>query len=308
MDANQEWMCLMRWHSQERLAISVFNGFEEPIDHTDYEGYSILRNQAAYHWPWANRSTARYPWWTHQTQCAYIWQPDILRLGGVEAWRNSRHCRIHITYHLCCRIDTKDYDVPLLSTIANGAGWSHSTEPADWIIPCSLWTVCCRKTNRDGALILKMNFLRHCNIIWCNGLHFFIQHSCASPPYNLWRAGHNLKGLSFTGILSFKQWRREFIYRVVAFYSLFTYSPLTGRIGRQNPRSHSHCCVYNREPYEDPLVSNIVRDVSWQQLIWLCQYQWCSKTTRKNQAVIMDLNGEWDFAFALKPGDEPAIL
>ncbi|RRN77261.1 mandelate racemase/muconate lactonizing enzyme family protein, partial [Pseudoxanthomonas sp. SGD-10] len=55
-------------------------------------------------------------------------QPDILRLGGVEMWRNS--AALAGSYH----VDVlphyyKDYDVPLLCTIPNGVG----AESFDWI-------------------------------------------------------------------------------------------------------------------------------------------------------------------------------
>lgn len=105
--------------------------FEEPIDHTDYEGYNILRNQAGISLAMGEREYSTVPLRELLKRNALdIWQPDILRLGGVEAWRNSAAIagahNIPVLPHYY-----KDYDVPLLSTIANGAG----TESFDWIDP-----------------------------------------------------------------------------------------------------------------------------------------------------------------------------
>jgi L-alanine-DL-glutamate epimerase-like enolase superfamily enzyme len=57
-----------------------------------------------------------------------LWQPDIIRIGGVEEWRNSAAIangyNIPVLPHFY-----KDYDVPLLCTISNGYG----AESFDWI-------------------------------------------------------------------------------------------------------------------------------------------------------------------------------
>jgi L-alanine-DL-glutamate epimerase-like enolase superfamily enzyme len=59
-----------------------------------------------------------------------IWQPDILRLGGVEAWRDS--AALAASYNIPVLPHYyKDYDIPLLCTIPNGAG----AESFDWIDP-----------------------------------------------------------------------------------------------------------------------------------------------------------------------------
>ncbi len=105
--------------------------FEEPIDHADYEGYSILRNQAGISLAMGEREYSTTPLRELLKRNALdIWQPDILRLGGVEAWHNSAALagayNVPVLPHYY-----KDYDVPLLSTIPNGAG----TESFDWIDP-----------------------------------------------------------------------------------------------------------------------------------------------------------------------------
>jgi len=57
-----------------------------------------------------------------------LWQPDLLRLGSVEAWRESAaYAAAHsipVLPHYY-----RDYDVPLLCTIANPYG----AESFDWI-------------------------------------------------------------------------------------------------------------------------------------------------------------------------------
>lgn len=105
--------------------------FEEPIDHADFRGYELLRNQAGISLAMGEREYSTLPLRELLTRNAIdIWQPDILRLGGVEAWRTSaalaQSFHIPVLPHYY-----KDYDVPLLCTIPNGAG----AESFDWIDP-----------------------------------------------------------------------------------------------------------------------------------------------------------------------------
>ncbi|MGC4102833.1 glycoside hydrolase family 2 TIM barrel-domain containing protein [Ferruginibacter sp.] len=64
--------------------------------------------------------------------------------------------------------------------------------------------------------------------------------------------------------------------------------------------------IYNREPYEDPLVSGINRDASRATAYSYATVQAALKNNRDSSRRYISLNGEWDFSFALKPGDEPA--
>ncbi len=105
--------------------------FEEPIDHFDYDGYRLLRTQAGISLAMGEREYSTIPLRELLTRNALdIWQPDILRLGGVESWRNSAALagsfNISVLPHYY-----KDYDIPLLCTIQNGAG----AESFDWINP-----------------------------------------------------------------------------------------------------------------------------------------------------------------------------
>lgn len=105
--------------------------FEEPINHTDFQGFQILKNQAGISLAMGEREYSTLPLRELlQRNAIDIWQPDILRLGGVEAWRDSAALagafNIPVLPHYY-----KDYDIPLLCTIPNGAG----AESFDWIDP-----------------------------------------------------------------------------------------------------------------------------------------------------------------------------
>ncbi len=63
--------------------------------------------------------------------------------------------------------------------------------------------------------------------------------------------------------------------------------------------------VYNREPYEDPLVSGINREASRATAYSFANLQDALQNDRTKSGRFMSLNGDWDFAFALKPDDEP---
>jgi len=63
--------------------------------------------------------------------------------------------------------------------------------------------------------------------------------------------------------------------------------------------------IFQREPYEDPLVSGINRDASRATAYSFSSVDDALKKDRTNSGRYQSLNGEWDFSFALKPGDEP---
>jgi L-alanine-DL-glutamate epimerase-like enolase superfamily enzyme len=129
MDANQGMTvpsAIMLARAARELNI---HWFEEPIDHSDFQGYQLLRNQTGISLAMGEREYSTVPLRELITRNALdIWQPDILRLGGVEAWRNSAALagsfNIAVLPHYY-----KDYDIPLLCTIPNGAG----AESFDWI-------------------------------------------------------------------------------------------------------------------------------------------------------------------------------
>lgn len=103
--------------------------FEEPLHHHDVAGYATLRRQCGISLAMGERE---YDTRTLQALIAAdgidLWQPDLLRIGSVEAWRASaalaqaHHLPVLPHYY-------RDYDVPLLCSIPNGL----AAESFDWI-------------------------------------------------------------------------------------------------------------------------------------------------------------------------------
>lgn len=103
--------------------------FEEPLHRTDYDGYAQLRRQAGMSIATGEREfdtvTLRE---LIRREAIDLWQPDLLRLGSVEAWRASaavaqaHHIPVLPHYY-------KEYDVPLLMTVPNAFG----AESFDWV-------------------------------------------------------------------------------------------------------------------------------------------------------------------------------
>ena len=131
MDANQG----MDLPSAMKLAREArdlnINWFEEPIHHQNFQGYEILKNQTGISLAMGEREFDTLPLRELATRNALdIWQPDILRIGGVEAWRES--AALAKSFHLPVLPHYyKDYDVPLVCTISNGVG----VESFDWVDP-----------------------------------------------------------------------------------------------------------------------------------------------------------------------------
>ncbi|MCH5689109.1 mandelate racemase/muconate lactonizing enzyme family protein [Niabella sp. W65] len=105
--------------------------FEEPLHHQNFEGYKTLKQQTGISLAMGEREYNIQPLKELISRNALdIWQPDILRIGGVEAWRASaaladaHHLPVLPHYY-------KDYDVPLVCSVPNGAG----VESFDWIDP-----------------------------------------------------------------------------------------------------------------------------------------------------------------------------
>ncbi len=63
--------------------------------------------------------------------------------------------------------------------------------------------------------------------------------------------------------------------------------------------------IYNREPYEDANISGINRDASRVTAYSYANINDALTNNREKSGRYISLNGDWDFAFALKPGDEP---
>jgi len=105
--------------------------FEEPLHHQNFDGYQTLREQTGVSLAMGEREYDSLPLiQLLQRKAINIWQPDLLRIGGVEAWRESAALaaayQIPVLPHYY-----KDYDVALVCSIPNGAG----VESFDWIDP-----------------------------------------------------------------------------------------------------------------------------------------------------------------------------
>lgn len=129
MDANQG----MNVATASQLAAAVrglnITWFEEPLPNTDFVGYAQLRQQAGISIAMGEREFDLVALSELIANGGIdLWQPDILRLGGVEGWRSSaalaqaNHIPVLPHYY-------KEYDVPLLMTIPNAYG----AESFDWV-------------------------------------------------------------------------------------------------------------------------------------------------------------------------------
>ena len=131
MDANQG----MKVQNAVQLALAArdlgIEWFEEPFEHTNFRDYRFLKEQTGISLAMGERE---YNIVALQElirlNALDIWQPDLLRIGGVEAWRNSammakaHHLPVLPHYY-------KDYDIHLLCSIDNG----KAAESFDWIDP-----------------------------------------------------------------------------------------------------------------------------------------------------------------------------
>ena len=131
MDANQGMKlpaAVQLAHAARELNIYWF---EEPLNRYDFDGYQSLKDQTGISLAMGEREyDTQALLQLVQRKAIDIWQPDLLRIGGVEAWRAS--AALADSYHVPVLPHYyKDYDVPLVCTIPNGAG----VESFDWIDP-----------------------------------------------------------------------------------------------------------------------------------------------------------------------------
>lgn len=131
MDANQgmDVTTAVKLASQvEHDDLGIF-WFEEPVINTDFDGYSVIHSKTHVSLAMGEREyntvALRELLGRHALD---LWQPDLIRLGGVEAWRDSaalaNSYNVPVLPHYY-----KDYDVPLLATVFNPYG----AESFDWI-------------------------------------------------------------------------------------------------------------------------------------------------------------------------------
>lgn len=129
MDANQGMSLIDALDLAKRAQPLGIGWFEEPIDHRDYAGFARLRASSRISLAMGEREyDCEALRQLVERQALDLWQPDIIRLGGVEGWRASaefaalHHLPVLPHYY-------KDYDVPLLCTISR----PHAAESFDWI-------------------------------------------------------------------------------------------------------------------------------------------------------------------------------
>lgn len=100
--------------------------------------------------------------------------------------------------------------------------------------------------------------------------------------------------------------KKRFYIGLVLGYSLFTTHHSQAQLVDKTPAAVPVApSVYNREPYEDPLVGGINRDVARATAYSYANITDALKNDREKSGRFISLNGAWDFAFAPKPGDEP---
>jgi mandelate racemase len=129
MDANQGLDVVSAVELSEKAKKIGIHWFEEPVSHTDFLGYELLRNKTGIALAMGERE---YDCEALKHLIARnaldLWQPDLIRLGGVEEWRNSAALanayKLPVLPHYY-----KDYDVPLLCTIP----CAYGAESFDWI-------------------------------------------------------------------------------------------------------------------------------------------------------------------------------
>jgi L-alanine-DL-glutamate epimerase-like enolase superfamily enzyme len=129
MDANQGMNLPAALELARAAGPLAITWFEEPLPRTDYDGYAQLRRTAGMSIATGEREfdtvTLRE---LIRREAIDLWQPDLLRLGSVEAWRASaalahaHHIPVLPHYY-------KEYDVPLLMTVPNAYG----AESFDWV-------------------------------------------------------------------------------------------------------------------------------------------------------------------------------
>lgn len=129
MDANQGMSVASALSLANAVRDVRISWFEEPISNTDFAGYEQLRRQAGISLAMGEREFDTVALRELISRNAIdLWQPDILRIGGVLAWRESaaiahaHHIPILPHYY-------KEYDVPLLMTVPGAFG----AESFDWI-------------------------------------------------------------------------------------------------------------------------------------------------------------------------------
>ncbi len=129
MDANQGMNLVSAAVLAARVRGLQITWFEEPLPNTDFDGYKVLRQEAGIQLAMGEREFNMTALRELAARDALdLWQPDILRLGGVQGWLDSARFAneggIPVLPHYY-----KEYDVPLCMGIADAYG----CESFDWV-------------------------------------------------------------------------------------------------------------------------------------------------------------------------------
>lgn len=129
MDANQGLTVPAALELAAAVKPLKITWFEEPINHTDFAGYAHIRRQSGMAIAMGEREFDTVALRELIARDGIdLWQPDLLRLGSVEAWRASAALaashNIPVLPHYY-----KEYDVPLLMTVPGAYG----AESFDWV-------------------------------------------------------------------------------------------------------------------------------------------------------------------------------
>ncbi len=129
IDANQGLDLPVALHLAEKAKVFGIDWFEEPLPHTDFAGYAELKARAGIKIAMGEREYDLVPLRELAARRAIdLWQPDILRLGGVEGWLDSaalaREHGLPVLPHYY-----KEYDAALCCTVPDAYG----VESFDWV-------------------------------------------------------------------------------------------------------------------------------------------------------------------------------
>ena len=129
MDANQAMSVSEAMELAERAKQIGIYWFEEPVHNLDFKGYALLRHKCGLALAMGEREyNVEALKRLLELNALDLWQPDLIRLGGVEGWRDSaalaQSYGLPVLPHYY-----RDYDVALLCTIVKPFG----AESFDWI-------------------------------------------------------------------------------------------------------------------------------------------------------------------------------
>ena len=100
--------------------------------------------------------------------------------------------------------------------------------------------------------------------------------------------------------------KSKLIYSLILINALINSIGLKAQLVDKTPAAiPNEPTIYNREPWEDPLISGINRDPARTTAYSYTNIKDALTCDRSKTSRMLSLNGEWDFAFALKPADAP---